>query len=293
METELCPQRFVALGDSFTEGIGDPHPLRQGSFRGWADRVAEVLAQACHDFTYANLAVRGKLLREIVSEQLGPALTMKPDLVSFCAGGNDIIRPGSDPDALAVGVNDAISALRSSGATVLMFTGPDIGARLSPWGLRGKVAIYNENLRTVAENHGAVLIDLWASHELSRAHMWSPDRLHLSSTGHEFIAAIVLNVMRIEYISAPYASNTIIDLAPPRFANDAKWARQHLLPWVLRRLQGKSSGAGREAKRPALAAVAREDPDPYSTPEYNPPPGRGAVDTFCDAPVVTSESGHP
>ncbi|WP_104169030.1 SGNH/GDSL hydrolase family protein [Arthrobacter sp. SX1312] len=261
METALlCPRRFVALGDSFTEGFGDIHPFRQGSFRGWADRVAEVLAQERPDFTYANLAVRGKLLSEIVSEQLEPALAMKPDLVSFCAGGNDIIRPGADPDSLAVRVEDAVSVLQSSGATVLMFAGPDIGARLGPWGLRGKVAIYNENLRTVAENHGAILIDLWAPRELSRPHMWSPDRLHFSSAGHEFIAAIVLDLWCIDYISTPDATNTSIDLAS-RFANDAKWARQYLLPWAIRRLQGKSSGAGREAKRPTLARVALDDPD--------------------------------
>lgn len=268
MDTELLyPRRFVALGDSFTEGIGDTHPVRQGSFRGWADRVAEVLAQARPDFTYANLAVRGKLLREIVSEQLEPALAMKPDLVSFCAGGNDIIRPGSDPDALAAGVDDAVSVLQSSGATVLMFAGPDIGARLSPGGLRGKVAIYNENLRTVAENHGAVLIDLWAPRELRRPLMWSTDRLHFSSTGHEFIAAIVLEVLRIDHISTPYASNTSIDSAPSRVASDVKWAYQYFLPWAIRQLQGKSSCAGCEAKRPALSPVALEKHDPYSTSE--------------------------
>ena len=48
--------RFVALGDSFTEGVGDPDPTRPNGLRGWADRVAEVLATRTDDFGYANLA---------------------------------------------------------------------------------------------------------------------------------------------------------------------------------------------------------------------------------------------
>ena len=80
--------RLVALGDSFTEGIGDPEPLSGGGYRGWADRVAEELSGNQPDFAYANLAVRGRLVRQILDEQLSPALDLKPDLVTLSAGGN-------------------------------------------------------------------------------------------------------------------------------------------------------------------------------------------------------------
>src|SRR3954463_14076734 len=90
--------RFVAIGDSFTEGIGDPEPESPGGHRGWADRVAEVLAAGTEDFAYANLAIRGRLLQQILDEQVEAALELKPDLISVSAGGNDIIRPGTDPD---------------------------------------------------------------------------------------------------------------------------------------------------------------------------------------------------
>src|SRR5437899_208455 len=93
--------RYVALGDSFTEGIGDPEPNSPGGHRGWADRVAEELSRGHRDFAYANLAIRGRLLQQILDEQLGPCMDLKPDLVSISAGGNDLIRPGGDPDALA------------------------------------------------------------------------------------------------------------------------------------------------------------------------------------------------
>src|SRR5690606_2565066 len=93
--------RYVALGDSFTEGIGDPEPGSPGGNRGWADRVAETLSQGTETFSYANLAIRGRLLQQIVDEQVEPAIALKPDLISLSAGGNDIIRPSTDPDEVA------------------------------------------------------------------------------------------------------------------------------------------------------------------------------------------------
>src|ERR1700691_744213 len=90
---------FVAIGDSFTEGLNDAAP--GGGFRGWADRLAVLLAAGYPGFRYANLAVRGKLLREIVAEQVPAAAALAPGLVSLGGGGNDILRPGVDADNLA------------------------------------------------------------------------------------------------------------------------------------------------------------------------------------------------
>lgn len=114
----------MAIGDSFTEGIGDPDPDSPGGNRGWADRVAEELARDHPDFAYANLAIRGRLLQQIIDEQVGPAVELAPDLISVCAGGNDVLRPGSDPDALAEKIDVAIETLAATGATVVLFTAP-------------------------------------------------------------------------------------------------------------------------------------------------------------------------
>src|SRR5450756_2886692 len=89
---------FVALGDSFTEGLSDPVP--GGGYRGWADRFAGQLAAEYPGLRYANLAVQGKVLREIVAEQVPAAVSMSPGLVSIAGGGNDILRPGADLDTL-------------------------------------------------------------------------------------------------------------------------------------------------------------------------------------------------
>jgi len=119
--------RYVAIGDSFTEGIGDPEPRSPGGHRGWADRVAEVLSDQTDDFAYANQAVRGRLLGQILAEQVEPALELRPDLVTFSAGGNDILRPGTDPDEVAARFETGLARLAGSGATVVMFNGPDVG----------------------------------------------------------------------------------------------------------------------------------------------------------------------
>ncbi|MFZ2963084.1 MAG: SGNH/GDSL hydrolase family protein [Rhodoglobus sp.] len=245
--------RYVAIGDSFTEGIGDPESGSPGGHRGWADRVAEVLASQVDDFAYANLAIRGRLLDQITSEQAEAALELKPDLISVSAGGNDIIRPGTDPDDIAERFEAMIRVLRRDGATVVMFSGPDIGMTPVLGRARGKVAIYNENLRAIAQRHDAVVADMWALRELKDPRMWAPDRLHFSPVGHHTIAVMVLDALGIEHDLEAFKPEAL----PPKQWRQARvedivWAREHLVPWVLRRLRHQSSGDEIEPKRPGF-----------------------------------------
>jgi lysophospholipase L1-like esterase len=243
--------RYVAIGDSFTEGIGDPEPNSPGGHRGWADRVAEVLSSGPDDFAYANLAIRGRLLQQICDEQVDAALELNPDLISVSAGGNDIIRPGTDPDDIAERFESMIERLGSNGATVVMFNGPDIGMTPVLRRVRGKVAIYNENLRAAAYRHDAIVADMWALRELSDPRMWAPDRLHFSAIGHHTIARMVLEALNVENDLEPFKPEPL----PPTSwrqarVDDAGWAREHLVPWVLRRIRRESSGDDITAKRP-------------------------------------------
>ena len=243
--------RYVAIGDSFTEGIGDPEPESPGGHRGWADRVAEVLSEGMEDFAYANLAIRGRLLQQIVDEQVEAALQLKPDLISISAGGNDLIRPGTDPDDVAARFERGLARLVSDGATVLMFNGPDIGMTPVLGRVRGKVAIYNENLRYLAKKYDAVVADMWALRELADPQMWAPDRLHFSPVGHHTIARMVLESLNVENDLEPLQPEPL----PKRpwrqaRAEDIVWAREHFVPWVLRRLRHESSGDNVVPKRP-------------------------------------------
>ena len=255
-KTELPWSRFVAIGDSFTEGVGDPEADSPGGLRGWADRFAEVLAERGGDFAYANLAVRGKLIRQITEEQLEAAIDLRPDLVSVCAGGNDVIRPGADPDAVAVQLDYLLRKLRETGATVIVFTGVDVAFQPVFRSIRGKVAIYNENVRKVAQRHDCVVVDQWAIEELQDSRYWADDRLHLNSLGHHTIARTALGALNVP--------NDLQPLDPPPLPQqnwrqarkeDVVWAKEHLVPWVIRRLRHESSGDNVVAKRPEPGAV--------------------------------------
>jgi lysophospholipase L1-like esterase len=253
MTTRHPWSRYVAIGDSFTEGIGDPEPASPGGHRGWADRVAEVLAAQTDDFAYANLAIRGRLLQQILDEQVDAALALHPDLISISAGGNDIIRPGTDPDEVAARLDAGIARLRGDGATVVMFNGPDIGGTPVLGRIRGKVAIYNENLRAVAKRHDAIVADMWALRELTDPRMWAPDRLHFSPIGHQTIGRMVLDALNVPHDLEPFEAEPM-----PRQSwrqarvDDIGWAREHFAPWILRRLRRESSGDGVAPKRPGF-----------------------------------------
>ena len=181
---------FLALGDSFTEGLNDRVP-GHGAYRGWADRFADLLAADQPGLRYANLAIRGKLLGEVADEQVPRAVELRPDLVSLAAGGNDILRPGSDPDVLAQTFDEAVAQLRGAGCQVLLFTGFDPSAFPVIRMLRGKVAAYNMHLRAIAAARDCVLVDLWTMQVLLDRRMWSADRLHLNTEGHRRVALFV------------------------------------------------------------------------------------------------------
>ncbi|MQA07382.1 MAG: SGNH/GDSL hydrolase family protein [Pseudonocardiaceae bacterium] len=249
-------ESFIAIGDSFTEGLSDPLP--DGTYRGWADRLATMLGAGKPNFRYANLALRGRMLREILDEQLPIALEVKPDLVTLCAGGNDLIVPGSDVDELAETFESGVVTLREAGIDVLIFTGPDPKETPVLRLVRPKVAIYNSNLHAIAERHRTRLVDLWSMSVLADRRAWSDDRLHFSPEGHRRIALRTAEALGLEVTEDwreawPEASeDTWITLR----RQDLEWTRMHLLPWIRRHLRGRSMGDGLTPKRPELSPLA-------------------------------------
>lgn len=248
--------RFVAIGDSFTEGVGDDDVGYPNGVRGWADRVAEQLGTRDRDVRYANLAIRGRLTHRVLAEQLQPALDMRPDLVTLYAGANDLMRPRVDIDGLMRHYERAVDALARTGATVVLFTGVDAGEAPVVRHIRGRTAIYNEHLRGIAARHGALVVDMWAMHSLRDPRLWSSDRIHLNPDGHRTVAAAVLDRLAAEHsLTAPdFGPRTPSPAAIQRREN-LRWAREHVGPWVKRRLLGRSSGDAIAAKRPSLVAM--------------------------------------
>lgn len=264
--------RYVALGDSFTEGVGDPEPRSPGGLRGWADRLAEELSIGHEDFAYANLAVRGQLLEEILDRQTRPAMALRPDLITINAGGNDLVFRNSDPDRLAEKMDAGVALLAASGATIVLFTGPDWGATPLLGRSRAKVAIFNENLRTIAVRHDAVVADLWVLRQLTDPRMWDPDRLHLSPLGHHTVAMMVLDSLNVRHVLQPLLPKAL----PERRWREARsgdliWARDYLFPWVLRRLRQSSLEEAGIAKRPEAGPVFGTGMPPDTYIEEVPP----------------------
>ncbi len=252
---------FVAVGDSFTEGLDDPDPSGNG-YRGWADLVAHTLAARAAGFQYANLAVRGRLFPQVADEQVPRALSMAPDLVSFAAGGNDALRRGFDPDRLLPRFERIVASFREAGADVILFQFADVTRRLPGRRVIGpRAEVLNRAAREIGERYGARVIDLWSDDEFANPALWSVDRLHLAPAGHRRVAAHVLTALGItpdpQWWHVPPVPRQRWVAA--RVA-DVRWAGQHLAPWIVRRLTGRSSGDLVTAKRPTLSPVLQGDP---------------------------------
>ncbi|HSE71586.1 MAG TPA: SGNH/GDSL hydrolase family protein [Nocardioidaceae bacterium] len=253
---------YVAIGDSFTEGLSDEDPTRPGAYVGWADRLAGWLAEqateAGRDFGYANLAVRGRKLDDIVGRQLDSALALRPELLSIVGGGNDILRPRADVDDLAARLEGAVAQARAAGSDVLLVTPVDPREAPVIRHTRGRIATYTAHIHSIARQHGAFVADQWGMHALRDWRMWAEDRLHMTGEGHRRVALAAFTALGF----APEDADWAAPLPPAGAAGrvetlrgNAAWAREHLGPWVLRRLRGRSSGDLVEPKRSALLPV--------------------------------------
>jgi lysophospholipase L1-like esterase len=259
--------RYVALGDSITEGLCDAAPNRNGSWLGWADRLAGILDGDAHlagqTLEFANLAVRGRRISDVVADQVPHAVAMRPDLVSVLIGGNDLMSPTADPDALATQLETGVRALREAGSTVLLANlfDPQFAFFLKPF--RGRAAVFNANIWSIARDQQATVLDVWGVREFRDAGMWASDRVHLSTRGHRVLASLAAHTLGVPYAetyppadeaaaSAGDQADTTRDEIPFR-----TWLRVYAIPWAGRRLRHISAGDGMDPKHPTPQPVPR------------------------------------
>ena len=230
---------------------------KYGHYRGWADRVADVMATAHPDFTYANLAIRGKLVQQVINEQITAALdqvTGPETLISFHAGANDVIRPGYKADVVLTQYADVVRRIAASGATVLLFTvlekTGNTGRSAKMW--EERFGAFNKNVRAVAQEVGAIVADANEERAFSDRRFLAFDRLHLNAMGHERVAQAVLEILEL-----PFDAGWREPLPPAkpepkvlRAIVTVIWFITFALPWMWRRARGKSSGDGRSCKYP-------------------------------------------
>jgi lysophospholipase L1-like esterase len=247
-------RRFVALGDSTTEGLVDPNP--DGSFRGWADRLAERLAEDEPDLRYANLAIRGKLSHQVRTEQLDAAVALEPDLASVLSGLNDMLRKTVDVAAVASEIETMVATLRAIGADVITVTFPD-PVPVNPLASRvaSRVRRLNAMIRDLSAEHGAKVVDLEAHPVSSDRRLWDVDRLHANPEGHRRIALAAAEALGVDGADAEWTSAYDDPLGPRTRIEHALWAWKYLTPWLIRRARGRSSGDGLSAKRPQLEPI--------------------------------------
>lgn len=262
--------RYVALGDSLSEGVGDdPHP--DGTERGWADRFAERLAAVHPGLRYANLAVRGRLITDVRDHQLAAALALGPDLVSVVIGGNDLTRPRCDVDHGLARIDEVHRDLHAAGATVLTATLPDVALLAPAARLVGRrIARFNEGIREIAARRGSLLLDAERDDGLGDPRLWCDDRFHLSADGHDRLARGMAATLGLPGAVRPASTPSAPRTGWRRRQEELRWFRAFLLPWVGRRLTGRSSGDGRHPKRPDLAPVSVPVAVPVSVPAAKP-----------------------
>ncbi|WP_253901480.1 SGNH/GDSL hydrolase family protein [Arthrobacter sp. PAMC 25486] len=249
----------MALGDSFTEGVGDANTHLPNGVRGWADRVAEGLARAQPGWEYANLAIRSKRLRHIIAEQLEVGIAMEPTLISLYAGGNDVMDLGTRVADILEEYEHIVARLAQTGATLLLFTGYDVEVSplLAP--LRRKNHAYNDGVRTIAEKYGAVLVDYATFGVYAHPRLWASDRLHMSKAGHKYLAARVL-----EQLGVPHGI-ALKHKPEPAARGTVEWVRDQYLwmnDWVLpmfgRKLRGTTLGDELAPRWPEPVRVPRK-----------------------------------
>lgn len=258
----------MATGDSFTEGMQDDlNP--DGRFRGWADRVAAALALHNGGLRYANLAIRGRLLDQVIEQQVPVAAALAPDLVSFHAGANDVLRPRVDLAGLLSRYEATVAGLRAGGAEVLLFTviGRQGWKGRAGEALNARFTAFNDTARAAAAAYGCRVADLGSVEALKDQRLWHEDRLHLSPAGHARVAAAVLEALGItdpDLLGGPagWWREPLPDRPPATWAArgadlaaEVRWVRRYLTPWIVRRLRGVSSGDLITAKQVELVDI--------------------------------------
>jgi lysophospholipase L1-like esterase len=252
MQTNPTHTSLVAVGDSFTEGMSDLLP--DGSYRGWADLLAGRMAAVTPGFRYANLAVRGKLIAQIVDEQVDVAAAMRPDVITLVGGLNDTLRPKCDMGRVRGLLTEAVERLAPACKQLVLMRSP---GRQGPVleRFRPRMEELFATVDELAAQHDAMVVDLYGAASLSDPRMWDVDRLHLTAEGHRRVAEAIWQTLGYDPEDAEW--HTPMAVTPPpgwtaRRVADVRFARQYLLPWIGRRLTGRSSGDGLPPKRPEL-----------------------------------------
>lgn len=190
----------VALGDSFTEGVGEP--VEGLALRSSIDHLALTMRRSRHDLSYTNLAKRGLTASEVREQQLGAALALSPDFASVIAGANDALKGQWRADRYERELRTMLEAFRDADATVFMASWPDWTKRLPLPEAKGaylKAQLEEGNAVTtrLAHEFDAVFLDVWDTSVSDDPKYWSADQIHPNALG--YLAYAQLGVKAVEH----------------------------------------------------------------------------------------------
>ncbi len=254
-------ERYVALGDSSTEGLMDVDG--RGGYRGWSQRLAERITAAQGGLLYANLAVRGRTTREIREQQLERALALRPDLATLFSGTNDVMQARFDVAAFASDVREMQRALRGAGATLVTFTLPDLSPLLlvaRPFAAR--IRVMNDAVRDACRATGSHCVDFAAHPVAIDPRLWNEDRIHANPDGHARIADALAQALGLPGSNGDWKTALPPEPTPSPLAEAVRelaWMLRYLLPWTMQALLAPRSRDLRPGKRPQLAPVVSPD----------------------------------
>lgn len=288
----MRPLRFVALGDSLTEGVGDP--VGNG-WRGWAALLAGGLSEPSAEFT--NLAVSGAQTRDVLETQLPAALALRPDLASVLVGVNDTLRSTFDIEKIAEGLDKVYASFSRQGTALLTACLPDPGTMLglpavlgSPLARRQRAV--NTVVHTLSERYGAVHLHAVDDAWIMERSMWSSDRLHPGERGHRQIALRFHAMLAHRGIATRAAPSPEPEFAPPTKSASLLWLATAGTAWVIRRcndllpqllrlaateLRHRAKGTSgrldlRAAQAVSMALASLSAPEPMPLPGHRPVP---------------------
>ncbi|MEY3920142.1 MAG: hypothetical protein RLZ15_936, partial [Actinomycetota bacterium] len=203
-------------------------------------------------------------------------------LVSFHAGANDVIRPKYNPEITlpeyAKAVRELAAELKKYGAQLMLFTVQESAASNTKTGViwNQRFKDFNKQVRELAAETGAILNEANDGRYPNDIRFLAFDRLHLNPEGHYRVAQGVL-----ENLGLPFDPGYKIPLPPAPKENPIKkkivnalWIATFVIPWIIRRLRGKSSGDGRRGRFQIIASFchnyARNKRLPSSVVEHPP-----------------------
>ncbi|GGP47762.1 SGNH/GDSL hydrolase family protein [Streptomyces melanogenes] len=255
------PLRFAALGDSLTEGVGDPVP---GGWRGWA----ALLAGDGPGCEFRNFAVSGALTRDVAEEQAPRARAFAPDLASVVVGVNDTLRRSFDIHHVAARLDAVYGGLAAQGAVLLTACLPDPGATLALPGplarpLARRQQAVNAVVHALSARYGAAHLHLADRAWVGDRSLWSADRLHPGERGHRLIAASCHALLAERGLAPGAPPSYEPDRPPPGRSAALLWLATAGTAWVARRstdlLPQLLGLAGAELRHAARGTAAHLD----------------------------------